>query len=155
MLDILKTCGPELMSLRVPSRGSDQFNLRLPEGMRDQIAFEAEKAGRSMNAEIVHRLAKSLDGELPDDIAHYLFESQRRLMFHVLNYAEEIPVELAVWAYDLMETSQDAELAHVQISENLPREEAITKIRKLREERRESVMAEIRRRQNAAKRKEK
>ncbi|MGM4980621.1 Arc family DNA-binding protein [Rhizobium sp. 11_C7_N12_5] len=44
-----------------PGRGSDQFPLRLPEGMRDRIKDEAAKSGRSMNAEIVHRLANSLD----------------------------------------------------------------------------------------------
>lgn len=46
---------------RVPSRGSDQFNLRLPDGMRDQIAALADANGRSMNAEIVTRLQASLD----------------------------------------------------------------------------------------------
>lgn len=48
------------MSARVPSRGSDQFNLRLPDGMRDALKVEAEIAGRSLNAEIVSRLARSL-----------------------------------------------------------------------------------------------
>ena len=42
-------------------RESDKFMLRLPEGMRDRISEEARKSGRSMNAEIVHRLANSLD----------------------------------------------------------------------------------------------
>lgn len=37
-------------------RGADQFVLRLPDGMRDRIKAEAEKSGRSMNAEIVARL---------------------------------------------------------------------------------------------------
>lgn len=47
-------------------RGSDQFNLRFPEGMRDRIAQEADKAGRSMNAEIVARLSFTLDSNLGD-----------------------------------------------------------------------------------------
>ena len=41
-------------------RGSDQFPLRLPDGMRDRIKESAEAAGRSMNAEIVLRLERSL-----------------------------------------------------------------------------------------------
>lgn len=49
------------MTDRQTGRTSDQFNLRLPEGMRERIAEEARKSGRSMNAEIVHRLANSLD----------------------------------------------------------------------------------------------
>lgn len=42
------------------SRGSDQFPLRLPDGMRDRIKESAEAAGRSMNAEIILRLERSL-----------------------------------------------------------------------------------------------
>lgn len=48
-------------------RGSDQFVLRLPPGMRDAIAHEAEKAGRSMNAEIVGRLAFSFEEILSNE----------------------------------------------------------------------------------------
>ncbi|WP_312621712.1 Arc family DNA-binding protein [Agrobacterium pusense] len=45
-------------------RGSDQFNLRFPEGMRDRIAVEADKAGRSMNAEIITRLSFTLEDNI-------------------------------------------------------------------------------------------
>jgi hypothetical protein len=46
-----------------PGRGSDQFPLRLPDGMRDRIKERAENNGRSMNAEIISRLEKSLERE--------------------------------------------------------------------------------------------
>lgn len=42
-----------------PSEQSDKFLVRLPEGMRERITEEAKRAGRSMNAEIVHRLEQS------------------------------------------------------------------------------------------------
>lgn len=45
---------------RIPSRGTDQFMLRFPDGMRDRIKHVAEQNGRSMNAEIIHRLENSL-----------------------------------------------------------------------------------------------
>ncbi|MDX0543933.1 Arc family DNA-binding protein [Sinorhizobium medicae] len=41
-------------------RDSDKFMLRFPNGMRDRLKEEAAKNGRSMNAEIVHRLEASL-----------------------------------------------------------------------------------------------
>ncbi|PTU70759.1 Arc family DNA-binding protein [Chromobacterium haemolyticum] len=44
-------------------RDSDKFMLRLPDGMRSRIAEAAKTNGRSMNAEIVHRLAVSLGSE--------------------------------------------------------------------------------------------
>ncbi|WJR67650.1 Arc family DNA-binding protein [Neorhizobium sp. CSC1952] len=50
-------------------RESDKFMLRFPEGMRDRIKEEAAKSGRSMNAEIVHRLANSLDNPKFADFA--------------------------------------------------------------------------------------
>ena len=42
-------------------RASDKFMLRLPDGMRDTIYELAKASGRSMNAEIVHRLQQSID----------------------------------------------------------------------------------------------
>lgn len=40
-------------------RGSDKFMLRLPDGMRERIKRAAEHNGRSMNAELVHRIELS------------------------------------------------------------------------------------------------
>lgn len=45
-------------------RESDKFMLRLPDGMREQVRVAAELNGRSMNSEIVARLAESfLEGQ--------------------------------------------------------------------------------------------
>ncbi|MFM5266230.1 Arc family DNA-binding protein [Aeromonas caviae] len=43
------------------SRESDKFVLRLPEGMREKIAELAKASGRSMNAELVHRIQRTID----------------------------------------------------------------------------------------------
>ncbi|WP_439925292.1 Arc family DNA-binding protein [Nitrobacter sp. JJSN] len=48
-------------------RGSEQFVVRLPPGMRDAIAHEADRNGRSMNAEIVGRLAFSFEEVLSNE----------------------------------------------------------------------------------------
>ena len=40
---------------------SDRFQLRLPDGMRDQLAEAATANGRSLNGEVIHRLAQSLE----------------------------------------------------------------------------------------------
>jgi plasmid stability protein len=47
-----------------PSTKQDQYMVRFPQGMRDQLKDAAAKHGRSMNAEIVHRLAFSFDFEM-------------------------------------------------------------------------------------------
>lgn len=46
-----------------PSDRADKFVVRFPDGMRDQIAEAAKANGRSMNAEIIHRLQVSLASE--------------------------------------------------------------------------------------------
>lgn len=44
----------------------DKFMLRLPEGMREQIRSSADALGRSMNAEIIQRLKRSLEEDQDD-----------------------------------------------------------------------------------------
>lgn len=46
------------------NRESDRFMLRLPDGMRDRIAETAKANGRSMNAEIIHRLETTFEMDL-------------------------------------------------------------------------------------------
>ncbi|MBA8822281.1 hypothetical protein BRY73_02995 [Ochrobactrum sp. P6BS-III] len=40
-------------------RDQDKFMVRLPDGMREKISADAKAKGRSMNAEIVARIANS------------------------------------------------------------------------------------------------
>lgn len=42
--------------MTIATRDDDKFTLRLPAGMRPAIKAAAKAAGRSMNAEIIHRL---------------------------------------------------------------------------------------------------
>jgi hypothetical protein len=49
-----------------PSEKQDQFVLRMPDGMREQLREIAKKSGRSMNAEIVARLERTLEAGAPD-----------------------------------------------------------------------------------------
>lgn len=44
-----------------PSAKQDQFVLRFPDGMREKIKRAAAENGRSMNAEIIHRLQTTLE----------------------------------------------------------------------------------------------
>ncbi len=71
-----------LMAERTPQI-QDKYIVRMPEGMRDRIKAAAQESGRSMNAEIIHRLAQSLDFPRPqslglgfdDDLEHAIMES--------------------------------------------------------------------------------
>lgn len=58
-----------------PSRTAEQFVVRFPDGMRDRIAEAARADGRSMNAEIVARLAQSFE---PSGDANALREELKR-----------------------------------------------------------------------------
>ena len=59
----------EMVDKPYPSDAADKFIVRLPPGMRDTIAEAAKANGRSMNAEIIHRLEQSLAGEDGDSIS--------------------------------------------------------------------------------------
>jgi hypothetical protein len=51
------------------AREMENLRLRWPKPLRDQIAAEAEKAGRSINSEILHRLGLTLDQRWQEMIA--------------------------------------------------------------------------------------
>ncbi|MDV4183291.1 Arc family DNA-binding protein [Rhizobium brockwellii] len=75
-------------------RGSEQAMIRLPEGMRDQLKAEAERSGRSMNAEIVDRLEQSfrsplvLPDELIDRIKVYADRHDRTVTEEIMRLLE-------------------------------------------------------------------
>ena len=50
---------PRIKKATGTGRTSDRIQLRLPEGMRDKLVEAAN--GRSLNDEIIHRLAQSLE----------------------------------------------------------------------------------------------
>lgn len=62
----------------------DKFMLRLPDGMRDELKREAKKSGRSMNSEIVHRLAVSLKNPTLMDVG---FGLEEEIEFQIVNAA--------------------------------------------------------------------
>lgn len=44
-------------------RTDDQYKVRLPLGMRDKLCAIAAESGRSMNAEIIHRLLSTMGAD--------------------------------------------------------------------------------------------
>lgn len=63
---------PDMSKSLPPSRTAPQFVVRFPdEEMRDRIKTAAEANGRSMNAEIVYRLAASLaEDAMTSNLSH-------------------------------------------------------------------------------------
>jgi hypothetical protein len=57
-------CGEIFMAQESPSRHLAQFQLRLPDGMREKLKETAQKANRTLNAEIVSRLQFTLDADV-------------------------------------------------------------------------------------------
>jgi hypothetical protein len=71
-------------------RGSDQFMVRMPPGMRSALSEEAERSGRSMNAEIVARLDASFEEFL--NLEGMVAISRR--MNAAVEYLEEVIVDI-------------------------------------------------------------
>jgi hypothetical protein len=53
--------GKKVVKTSKAGRGSDQFLVRMPPGLRSTLSEEADRNGRSMNAEIISRLAYSFE----------------------------------------------------------------------------------------------
>ena len=70
-----------------PSAKQDQYMLRFPDGMRHRLKEEAARSGRSLNAEIVHRLANSLESPQFNDFALGLGEDLDFSLMVAANYS--------------------------------------------------------------------
>jgi plasmid stability protein len=80
----------------------DQYQLRFPPGLRDRLKDEADRRGRSMNAEIIERLEQSLRGWPKVTIPEQLFERVKRAR----NYQrDEIEQQINKSAIALIEKS--------------------------------------------------
>jgi hypothetical protein len=65
---------------KTATESADRFMLRMPPAVRQRLAAEAQKAGRSLNAEIVARLEKSLEQE--SEVQQILDVHEERLDEH-------------------------------------------------------------------------
>lgn len=75
-----------------PSEMQDRFIVRLPDGMRDKIAELAKQNSRSMNAEIVARLERSLYPASDEESA---MAAIRTLMEHGKKYEMDISINMS------------------------------------------------------------
>lgn len=81
----------------------DQYMLRFPDGMRERLKAEAARNGRSLNAEIIHRLegsfpsgdAKPIEGRRPTKAE---VDAALRILEHLKYYAHEVLVDEDVTA---------------------------------------------------------
>lgn len=82
--------------------------LRLPDGMRETIKKEAEASGRSMNAEIVHRLSQSLHDD-PDLVSFRLSGIIRSVLEDSVPEHEDVDAAIALRAREALATSLSME----------------------------------------------
>lgn len=68
------------------------------------------------------------------EIVDKSFEFQQRLMYHVLNYIDEIPTELSLWAFDMAQIASRQKISSEKSENNLlPETEARRRIIENRE----------------------
>ncbi|MGB0467069.1 MAG: Arc family DNA-binding protein [Pontibacterium sp.] len=78
---------------KYPSHTLDKFQLRFPEGMRDQVKEASKESGRSMNAEIVHRLEETFINTHPATDAGELMPANK-----AREISEKVRSELSISA---------------------------------------------------------
>lgn len=89
-----------------PSDAADKFVLRLPEGMREQIAEAAKSSGRSMNAEIVGRLAASFTSGGGSELLAHRMQLKDHLIRDQMGRAHHLRVALLWLAQSVMNLSK-------------------------------------------------
>lgn len=95
-----------------PSEELERFIVRLPDGMRDDIAKMAKVNGRSMNSEIVARLAESFEPKMPiGDYDVKRIEYEHRLA--ALNTERELLIETGRHLYKIID-AQDVNIIMLQ-----------------------------------------
>jgi Arc-like DNA binding domain len=95
--------GKKVVKATKAGRGSDQFMVRMPPGMRSALSAEAERNGRSMNAEIIGRIAYSFEEVISTEGVIAL--SKR--MQGAVSYLEEM-------LYDIRDVNLEAFIADQQ-----------------------------------------
>lgn len=154
-----------------------RYTIRVPQHLYAALDEAASASNRSINAEIVERLAfavehppehweklsravQALDSELDQAAAKYdalarhaevmnavsdqEFDYQLRLMYHVLNYVDDIPIDLAVWAFDMIATIERSEfMSYFYKNPELSEAEIREMIKAKRENRRQEAMEAI------------
>lgn len=77
-----------------PSDKQEKFSVRFPDGMRDQVRAEAERSGRSMNQEIIARLADSLSGQSQTQTLGGMSQTQVQQSRDAPQFPVRIPADL-------------------------------------------------------------
>lgn len=155
-----------------------RYTIRVPQHLYAALDQAASASNRSINAEIVERLAfavehppehweklasavQALDSELDEAAAKYdalsrhaeimnvvtdqEFDYQLRLMYHVLNYLDEIPIDLATWAFDMIAAIERNEfLSQSYKNPDLGEAEIRAIIKERRDQRRRETIEAIR-----------
>lgn len=88
------------------NRDSDKFMLRLPDGMRDRIGALAKESGRSMNAEIVARLERSLNQGAADYDAEDVMALISRITAESAKHGVQVKVEFLRSPENILEVAK-------------------------------------------------
>lgn len=106
----------------------DQYQLRFPPGMRDRLKAASDRKGRSMNAEIIDRLDRSLrvwpNVALPDNLFELVRQArteQREKIEKEINLAAIEAVKRHLPTASMLQS--DLTTAFYRAIESLPREE--------------------------------
>ncbi|MCW0983066.1 hypothetical protein OK142_19765 [Agrobacterium sp. BT-220-3] len=106
------------------------------------------RAVQTLESELDQAAAKydalARHAEVMNAVSDQEFDYQLRLMYHVLNYVDDIPIDLAVWAFDMIATIERSEfMSYFYKNPELSEAEIREMIKARRENRRQEAMEAI------------
>ena len=75
----VRPAAPPIKKASATGKSSDRLQFRLPEGMRDKLVEAAAANGRTLNEEIIDRLAQSLERDAVQKLSNRLKAQGDRL----------------------------------------------------------------------------
>jgi len=97
-----------------PSHELDRFIVRLPDGMRARIQEEADKNGRSMNAEIVVRLEESFRSPRREQNLMDSLQRHETLLLEAVERIEALDPEFAAKRKRMRDFAEEASARRAQ-----------------------------------------
>ena len=116
-------------------------SIKLPASLFEKLAAELKASEEEVDvmeadlknqAEDIRNLVDA-NAELKKLVDHSR-DFEKRLMYHVLNYIDEIPAELAIWAYDMAQIAARQQIFSEQLaSDGISESEALAMLRHLKD----------------------
>lgn len=117
------------------------FSVEHPQEHWEKLSHAVQTLDNELDQAAAKYDALARHAEVMNAVSAQEFDYQLRLMYHVLNYVDDIPIDLAVWAFDMIATIERSEfMSYFYKNPELSEAEIRELIKERREDRRKETL---------------